>query len=380
MSEHSKDSAGFDPARLEAARALLTGWVDEGVLPAAAALVMRDGETAAEWYLGEAIPGSGKPPDERTLFPLASITKPMTASLIMTFVEDGRISLDEPVNTVLPELARPDTERITLRHLLTHTSGLPGFPAENAALRAARQPLERFVEVFLRTPPRFGAGSQFCYSNVGVGLLGEIAARLAGASYPDALRERVLRPWGLADAFLPVPESEQPRVANVRDSAFPGTPHETSNSPYFRGLGIPWGGMYASLRAVAAFAQPFLAVARGHDAPAPLSPATRRAMVASQVEVPPAAADDRDDMHAEVWPRIAWGLGWELKGPRRPHFTGELTSAATFGHRGASGTCVWADPATGVLVVFLANRALARWADTPPRQARFANAVMAAAR
>ncbi len=79
-------------------------------------------------------------------------------------------------------------------------------------------------------------------------------------------------------------------------------------------------------------------------------------------------------------PAIAWGIGWEIKGPKRPHPSGELTTAATYGHLGATGTIAWADPATEIVCILLTNRTLASgWTDERPRQALFGNAVMAAA-
>jgi beta-lactamase class C len=380
-SDRTVRRAGFDPARLNQAHALLRGYVEGGVLPGAATYISRHGEEAASWYLGYADPATERPVTAETLFPLASITKPMTAALVLTLVEAGQIALDEPVCTVLPELLHPATERITLRHMLTHTSGLPGYLAENAALRAKQQPLARFVEASLRTAPRFPPGTQFCYSNVALALLGEVASRLAGGAYAGALRSRVLQPWGLDDVYLPIPETHWSRTASVRDAAYSGTDHETFNSPYFRGLGIPWGGAYASAQAVAAFAQPFLAAWGAGSDDCPLSVAARRQMTMAQATVPPAPHHSQDDMAAQDWPRVSWGLGWDIKAARQPHFSGDLTSPATFGHLGASGAAVWADPASGVLVVLLTNRALSSgWASLPPRQARFANAVMAAAR
>lgn len=378
--DRTMGAVGFDTTRLSRAHALLQGYVADGVLPGAAAYISRHGEEVAAWYLGCADLSAKRPVTAETLFPLASVTKPMTAALVLTLVEAGQITLDEPICTVLAELRRPETERISLRHLLTHTSGLPGFLGENAALRAAHQPLASFVAGSLGTVPRFPPGTQFCYSNVAVALLGELVSRLAGAPYADALRDRLLGPWGLDDVFLPIPEANWPRAALARDADYAGTDHETFNSSYFRGLGIPWGGAYATARAVAAFTQPFLAAWSADAGDCPLGSTVRRLMTTSQMVTPPAPPHPQDDMHAQVWPAISWGLGWEVKAGRHPHFSGDLTSPATFGHLGASGTAVWADPASGVLLVLLTNRALSSgWAASPPRQARFANAVMAAA-
>ncbi|HEX2923019.1 MAG TPA: serine hydrolase, partial [Chloroflexota bacterium] len=77
---------------------------------------------------------------------------------------------------------------------------------------------------------------------------------------------------------------------------------------------------------------------------------------------------------------VEWGIGWEVKGQKRPHGTGELTSASTFLHSGSSGTMVWADPELDVCCVLLTNQTLASgWTTRCPRQAMFSNAVAAAA-
>jgi CubicO group peptidase (beta-lactamase class C family) len=80
-------------------------------------------------------------------------------------------------------------------------------------------------------------------------------------------------------------------------------------------------------------------------------------------------------------PAVSWGIGWEIKGPQHRHRSGELTSPATFGHAGATGTMVWADPAIDVACVLLTNRTLVSgWTSERPRQALFSNAVLAAVR
>jgi CubicO group peptidase (beta-lactamase class C family) len=100
------------------------------------------------------------------------------------------------------------------------------------------------------------------------------------------------------------------------------------------------------------------------DAPADLAPELRD----SAARTPPL-------------PAVEWGLGWTVKGAKRPHFSGELTSAAAYGHLGATGTMVWADPLTDVACVLLTNQTLVSgWTQRRLRQALFSNAVTAAIR
>jgi CubicO group peptidase (beta-lactamase class C family) len=372
---------------MAAAFALLDGYVAEGVVPGAAAVVIYRGQVVGEHYTGLAGARDGRPVEAGTIFALASLTKPVTATTLLVLVERGLCSLDEPVERFIPELREvAGGGAVRVRHLLTHTSGLPGYVPEDGALRAAQAPLGAFLAAALRCAPSFPAGSALRYSNPGVHLQAALIERLSGQGYHAAVRDLVLAPLALRDSFIPLPEEQRARVAHVADPGYPGTPHEQFNSPYFRGLGIPWGGLYATARDVSRFLGYFLAAWPDGDAAAdapdgPLSRTTRRAMTSIAVAVPPAPPHPADDLNAQEWPLVEWGLGWEVKGGKRPHRTGELTSARTFTHAGASGTMMWADPASGLACVLLANRALASgWAAAPARQARFSNAVAAALR
>jgi CubicO group peptidase (beta-lactamase class C family) len=102
-------------------------------------------------------------------------------------------------------------------------------------------------------------------------------------------------------------------------------------------------------------------------------------MTSVQAAVPPAPPHPDDDWSVQERAVVEWGLGWEIKGATRGHHTGDLTSARTFSHLGASGTMMWADPDAELGCVLLTNRALSSgWAAAPARHARFSNAVAAA--
>lgn len=160
-------------------------------------------------------------PDGRTLFEIGSITKVFTASLLAVLVAQGRIRLDEPVRDVLPELHHFPPE-ITPRRLATHSSGLPRWPEGRAftlsTLKNPANPLVAYTteELFrwLRehAPPPCGEG-RVAYSNLGMGLLGHICARTAGASYEEALGTWIARPLGLEDTSFAVPADKRARLA-----------------------------------------------------------------------------------------------------------------------------------------------------------------------
>ncbi len=263
------EDLGMDAGALERAFGLLEAWVDDGTLPAAAALVARRGAVVARRWFGRAAraPGS-RPVGPETIFAVASVTKPFTATAVMQLVERGVLSIDQPVIDLLPEFAGPGKEDITLRHFLTHTSGLPEYADDNEEIRSRHLGLDAFVRSYCRGRPLFpqGPGSRWSYSNFGFGLAGEIVARRGGRGYHELVAERILAPLAMRDSSLLPPESVWDRIAEVWLPTEPHTDHERYNSPYFRKLGIPWGGLYTTPDDLAVFAQAFCArLARTED-------------------------------------------------------------------------------------------------------------------
>ena len=409
--ENARD-CGFDPDRLWRAFGLLDGWIKDGVLPGAAALVARGGRIVGETYVGLANRTENRPVDSSTIWGLASITKPFTATAVMQLVEHGVLSLDEPAYRYLPDfLDAPETafnrRHVTLRHLLTHSSGLPGFSEDNFDLRRARQPLSAFVQSFMRQPLFFAPGTAHIYSNPAILMAAEIVARAVSGklgqsmtapqiqSFLDHVRSQILEPLGMASSSMSPPDEWNDRRAWVEGTGQEGTDWEMANSAYYRGLSFPWGGLFSTPRDLGRFTDLFLPSAQGRPrvvgrpvVPVEpiqfLSPVTTAAMTAIQFAPPDAPAETARDLRdgsprTPLLAAVEWGLGWEVKGTKRPNRTGELTSAATFSHAGATGTVVWADPETDVVCVFLTNRTLASgWTTEQPRQAMFSNAVMSA--
>jgi CubicO group peptidase (beta-lactamase class C family) len=389
---------GFDPDRLKNAFLLLDGWAHEGIIPGAGALVTRGQRIAGEAYVGTANTQTGAPVEEGTVWSLASVTKPFTAGAVMLLVEEGKLSLEEPLYQLLPEfLDAPETEfdrqRVTLRHALSHCSGLPGFSEDNIELRRARQPLEEFVRSFGRQPLFFEPGRYHLYSNPGIlmaaeavgraldGTLGQRVETPAVGRYHSFVHEHILGPLGMLDSSLKPPAEWDGRIARVERTGQEQTGFDMANSEYYRSLGIPWGGLFSTPRDLVRYVQLFLPSA---GAEGPLSRPARRAMTTVQCAPPDAPADlapGQRDAAARTPPlsAVEWGIGWEIKGTKQSHRSGDLTSPATYGHAGATGTMVWADPDLDVACVLLTNRTLVSgWTTERRRQSLFSNAVVAA--
>jgi CubicO group peptidase (beta-lactamase class C family) len=403
-------AAGVDPDGLRQAFGLLEEWIGEGMPAGVAALVARGGRIAGEAYLGLADRRRGRPVDAATIWSLASITKPVTATAFMLLVERGQLDLDTPLYRWLPEfLDAPatafDRRAVTPRHLLAHCAGLPGFSPDNLVLRQAHQPLTAFVRSFGRQPLLFAPGSAHLYSNPGIllaaeavgralaGTLGQPVAAPAIDHFHPFVREQILAPLGMTSSALRPPATWDDRIAWVEETGQEGQDWEAANSTYYRGLGIPWGGLFSRPRELVRFVDCFLPAAAGRqrigqpagagDGHRLVSPTTAAAMTAVQfapADVDPALVPEpRDSLPPKRRPRVAWGIGWEIKDHKRPFFAGRRTSPATFGHIGATGTMAWADPRADVVCLLLTNCALdSRWWRRRPRMSLFSDAVMAA--
>ena len=169
---------------------------------AAAILVARRGKVVLHRGFGRLSPAPGAPavqPD--SVFLLASITKPVTVSALMLLVERGQVALCHPVSDYLPEFKGGERDKVLVRDLLRHTSGLPDMLPENIDLRRAHAPLSEFVRHTLTTPLLFPPGSQFRYQSTGILLAAEIVERLTGVRVARFRKEGDLFPLGHEGQF-----------------------------------------------------------------------------------------------------------------------------------------------------------------------------------
>jgi CubicO group peptidase (beta-lactamase class C family) len=373
-------------AGLQHAASLVAGWVDSGVLPGAALVVARGDTVIAEGYWGFAELASRRPAGPDTLWSIASITKPITAATVMSSVEKGLVSLDAPIVEALPEFGS-DAPRgdVTLRHLLTHTSGLAGFSVDNLELRKQHRAIEDFIASFLREQLHFTPGRWHLYSSVGFGLAAEISGRalIAAGDAPQGLSAvraheaallDLLARLGVTDVALRPDEDQQRRCVWVESTGQEGLDWEIGNSRYYRSLGMPWGGLFMTARGVMTVMQAFLSRSAS-DEMTRLQVAPPEAPLA----IAPTQRDVTWDPNSKPRARVPWGLGWEVKGEEPGDYFGSRAHATSFGHYGASGTIAWADPKEDLAVVLLTNRAwVSRWPVQERRAARLADAVMSA--
>jgi CubicO group peptidase (beta-lactamase class C family) len=357
-------------------------WIGPHGVPGVGVAAWRSGEIVAEHYVGEA--RAGFRVTHETLFPLASVTKPVTAAAFMTLVDDGAVSLDEPVGRHLPEFRTgplagaegvdPTLERlrptIGARQLLCHVSGLPEDLGPRETLYRDGATIERVIEQMCRLPLQSAPGDQLRYSNAGYGVIARLATHISHQPFWQTTRDRVLEPLGIHDIVADPGGPTLERVAHLADTNRPGTDIETYNSAYWRGLALPWGGLFGTPRDAVRFAAAFLP-----SGARVVSEAATLLMTTDQTMGVPGGVESAK-LH---WSPGRWGLGWEIKGEKRRHWTGDYTSNRTFCHFGHAGTLLWGDPERDLALAVFTNRSVSRmWSFILTRWARLSNAVVAA--
>ena len=343
LQEGPPASVGMSQQQLDAAASILAEQLDSGPVTAASIVVARRNRIVLARGFGKLSHDAEAPrvrPD--SIFLLASITKPVTGCALMILVDRGLVSLDDPVSHYLPEFQGGERARVTVRNLLSHISGLPDMLPRNRELRRAHSPLSGFVQGAAKTPLLYSPGSSFRYQSKGILLAAEIVERVSGQRLRDFEKEEMFEPLGMRHSALGMGDwklEETVWVETSPNSNQADLDRFGPNSPYWRDMGHPWGGMHSSALDLAVLLQTML---NGGE--------YGGKRVFSRAAVDAMTSDQNGSLEAP------WGLGWALRDSPVWNFFGELVSAKTFGHTGATGTVAWADPERDLLCVILTNR------------------------
>ena len=265
-----------DPARkakvlaaLPKVEARVAGEVTARKLPGFAFGVVLDGELVYAKGFGVADLDDKRPVDADTVFRLGSITKTFTSLAILKLRDAGKLSLDDPAVRTLPELAAlryptKDSAPITLRQLLTHTSGLPQFGNHRHA-RADRDVTERELLNDLPHLALLGApGTAYSYSSFGMALLGVVVQRVSGMRYRDYVSTQILAPLGMRSTVW---DSRDVPAGRLATGYVPGAGTPMKDAPWRLGEMEAAGGLYTSLRDLARYAAFQLAAYPPRDDP-----------------------------------------------------------------------------------------------------------------
>jgi CubicO group peptidase (beta-lactamase class C family) len=324
----------------------IQSFIDEGHFAGAALLASRFGRTVVEHYAGDA--RHGQAADASTLWPIASISKMFAVAAIMRLIEQGAMTLNTLASQVLPRFTGDGRELIRLRHLLTHTSGLIYESPEMEARLIAQTPLTALVDEAMHAPLQFAPGSSFAYADYNTLIAGEMAVVATGQPLQVLIARLVLQPMGLANTFFPPEPAAFGRIAQVRAVMAEDTPGAMYNSPYALSLTHPAFGVVASAPDLLRFIAHFMP-----GGPRIHTEATIQAMTRDQT----GGVYGKHVSLAGLSPNatVPWGLGWALQTEHTPALFSDLASPRTFGHGGASGCQLLADPETGVCIALLTN-------------------------
>ena len=254
-------------------------------------------------------------PSGSQLFLVASITKSIVASMALKLVGEGRFSLSERVTDWLGELPSVPFRRITIRHLLTHTCGLPDQLPGTAELRASQAGLPEFLVRVGQHGTDFNPGSDCQYSSMGFLLLGEIISRAIGQPLPDVLRTQLFLPCEMKDSWLGIPADRddllQLAVPCILPSWQEDAPDWDWNSPYWRRLGAPWGGLLTTASDLGKFCQMMLRGGVCENGKSVLTSAAVDALADEQTR-------HLFDLPQKTWQKRPWGYGCVMPGRNTP--------------------------------------------------------------
>lgn len=358
----SPAAAGLRAQGLAAVGGLLADFVADGAFPGAVVAVGRDRGLAYLEAVGHLSAAREQPTSVDTIYDVASLTKVVvTTTLAMILVDEERLDLDKPVADYLPGFVGPGKEAVTVRHLLTHSSGIDWWAPLHQELTGRRAYRERIQAMDLVYPP----GSETKYSDLGIILLGEILERVAGEPLEVLARERIFEPLGMVDTTYLPDAASRPRIAPTevvaeRGGLVHGEVHD-ENAHAMGGV-APHAGLFSTAPDLARFAQMILDGGTYGG---------RRIVSRRTVE--------DFTRPAGLVAGSTRGLGWDTKSASGSS-AGTLFSPRSFGHTGFTGTSLWIDPDRRLFLVLLTNRVHPTRENLRIREVRpaIADAVIAA--
>ncbi|KSU59473.1 serine hydrolase [[Bacillus] enclensis] len=342
----SARGAGMIQSTLDRIDPMMEEKIEEGVMPGAVALVARSGQIVKHEAYGDAYrytDGDFTEADspiamqKDTIFDLASISKIFTTTAAMILYEDGAFGLDDPVAEYIPEFAANGKEDVTIRQLMTHTSGFTAW----IPLYSKGNDREDRLQLVFNQPLANEPGTAYTYSDLNMITLGAIIERLSGQRLDEFVKENITEPIGMKDTMYNPPASLKERIA------------ATEYQPAI-GRGLVWGevhdenawsldgvaghaGVFSTAEDLAKFAHMFVKDGRYGNKQI-LKPETVKLL--SENQIPEFPGDDH-------------GLGWELN---QGWFMDGLAGENSLGHTGYTGTSIVVDKDNDTIAILLTNR------------------------
>ena len=361
------ESSGFDTGRLRRVDSLMVGYVREGKVPNAVSFVARNGKIIHHKAYGYSDIEKKVPVKTNDIFRWASQTKAVTTALLMTLFEEDRFMLDDPIEKYMPKFSdpqvyvsgnvttgkdlvtRPASRSVTVRQLLSHTSGysyntfgenLNGFSYPHPT--TTRDAMERIA----RTPLMHDPGEKFTYG-FGIDIAGYLAEVLTGKTLAVLMKERIFDPLGMNDSYFYLPEEKHDRLVKIyreSDTAFinnPDSPEQNYPLATDRNNHAGGGGLVGTIEDYAKFCQMILNKGEFNN---------HRVLGRKTVEM--MCVNHMIDVK-EKYP-FGYGLGFEIA-TNQHIFVKTMTSEGSFRWGGAFGTTYTIDPKENMIFLFYTN-------------------------
>ncbi|HXS67687.1 MAG TPA: serine hydrolase domain-containing protein [Candidatus Polarisedimenticolia bacterium] len=330
-------AGGFHAEKLAEMDAAINDAIAHHKCPGGVLWLEHDGSVYEKAYGDRALVPEREPMSEDTIFDAASLTKvAATTPSVMLLIERGKVKLDDPVAKYIPEFTGDGREQVTIRELLTHTSGLPPDIETKTDWHGEAEAIQKACAEELQSKP----GTAFKYSDINFILLGEIVQRVSGTPLEVFVKREIYGPLKMTDTgYLPAKE-KLPRIAPtevVDGKPWRGVVHD----PTARHMGGVAGhaGLFTTASDLARYARMLLNLGE-LDGVRIFKPETVKLM--TSVQSPSGISAKR-------------GLGWDIdtafSGPR-----GSIFPLGSYGHTGWTGGSIWIDPFSKTFVIFLSNR------------------------
>jgi CubicO group peptidase (beta-lactamase class C family) len=360
----------------------MQAFVDDNTIAGSVTLVTHHGQVVSLEAVGWADLKNQKPMRPDHLFWIASMTKPITATAVLILQDQGKLSVEDPVEKYLPEfkgqwmiqeksdtavrLVRPPRP-ITLRDLLTHTSGLGDVSAPRSGCSLAE-----LAMTYSQQPLHFPPGSKWEYSNAGINTLGRIVEVVSGQPYAEFLHARILQPLRMKDTtFWPTPAQAR-RIAKTYKPGSNGRGLEETDIYFLKGpltdrqrTPFPAGGLFSTAQDMARFYQMMLNGGTYHGQ-----------RLLTQKAVTELTRTQTGEIKTGFVDGMSFGFGFAVV--KEPQGVTAMFSPGTFGHGGAYTTQSWADPQNDLILILMIQRAGFPNGDNSPVRKAFQEAAVAA--
>jgi CubicO group peptidase (beta-lactamase class C family) len=349
-----------EPPKLPGVGAALQEQINRHEIAGAVTMVVSKDRVLHLETTGLADVAAHKPMQADTMFWIASMTKPITATAVLMLQDEGKLDVHDPVAKYLPEFANLKTPsgqpaNLTLIQILTHTSGLgeAGGPAAREA-----KTLADLVPLWLAAPMQFEPGSRWSYCQSGINAAGRVVEVVSGMSFDAFLKKRLFQPLGMkSTTFYPDASERARQVTAYAKNATTGSLEAVPPRPEFGPRDRPPqgnGGLYSTTEDYGRFCQMLLGGGRFQGARY-LSEASMKLMSTPQTPETLPTGFFQNDTYGRRGLNYGWALGTcVLKAPHDG--VPAMLSPGTFGHGGAWGTQAWVDPVKGVAYVLMVQR------------------------